>query len=71
MTILTNIGAKWIPKTIKRMTKSFYKPWNQIMHITKFGKQLDKEQEYLKFAGIEISDASKLQFYSEQMIDSQ
>ena len=47
-------------KTIKRMTKSFYKPWDQIMHITKFGKKLEEEQEYLQSAGIEISNAGSL-----------
>ena len=63
--------CKMDTKTIKRMTKLFYKPWDQIMHITKFGKQLDEEQEYLQSAGIESSDTSKLQFYTKQMIDSQ
>ena len=58
-------------KTIKKMTKSFYKPWDQVMHITKFAKHLDEQQEYLNSAGTEITDASKLQFYTEQIIDSQ
>ena len=62
--------CKMDTKTIKRTTKSFYKPWDQIMHITKFSKQLDEEQEYIQSAGIKISNASKLQFYTEQMIDS-
>ena len=62
--------CKMDTKTIKRLTKSFYKPWDQIIRIAKFGKQLDEEQEYLQSAGIEISDASKLQFYTGQMIDS-
>ena len=58
-------------KTIKSMTKSFYEPWNQIMHVTKFAKHLDEQQEYLQSAGIEISDASKLHFYTKRIIDSQ
>ena len=40
------------------------------MHVTKFGKQLDKEQKYLKTCGIKIDDDTKTQFYTEQMIDS-
>ena len=39
------------------------------MHVTKFAKHLDEQQEYLQSAGIEITDASKLQFYTEQIID--
>ena len=49
-------------KTIKKMTKLFYEPWDQVMHVAKFAKHLDEQQEYLKSAGIEITDASKLQF---------
>ena len=40
------------------------------MHITKFAKGLNKQQKYLKTTGIPISDESKLQFYTKQMIDS-
>ena len=58
-------------KIIKKMTESFYEPWDQVMHVTKFAKHLEEQQEYLKSAGIKITDASKLQFYTEQIIDSQ
>ena len=40
------------------------------MHITKFGKQLIKQQEYLQTCDIKIDDETKTQFYVEQMIDS-
>ena len=40
------------------------------MHLTKFGKQLNKEEAYLKTCGINIADDVKTQFYVEQMIDS-
>ena len=30
-------------KIIKMMTKSFYEPWNQIDHVTKFAQRLDKQ----------------------------
>ena len=53
------------------MTKSFYQKWNQMEHITKFAKRLDDEMTYLNtHDGIEITEANKLQFYTEQMLDS-
>ena len=57
-------------KTMKT-TKPIYEPWYQVMHVTNFSKHLNEQQEYLKSAGIEITNASKLQFYTEQIIDSQ
>ena len=58
-------------KTIKRMTKSFYQEWNQVDHITKFEKRLDDDMAYLNtHDGINITEANKLQFYTEQMLDS-
>ena len=58
-------------KTIKSTTKLFYEPWNQLMHVMKFAKHLDQQQECLQSAGIEITNASKLQFYTDQIIYSQ
>ena len=52
------------------MTATFYKPWNQVMHNTKFVKDLNKQQKYPKTTRINITDESKLQFYTEQTIDS-
>ena len=51
-------------KTIKKITKLFYEPWDQIMHITKFAKHLDKQQEYFKSAGIKITDAIQVSYSS-------
>ena len=68
---LNEYWCKMDTKPTQKMTKSFYEPWDQVMHVTKFAKLLDEQQEYLKSAGIEITDASKLQFYTEQIIDSQ
>ena len=52
------------------MRKEFYQPWDQVMHVNKFGKQLNKEQAYLKMYGINTDGDVKTQFYVEQMIDS-
>ena len=58
-------------KTIKRMTKSFYQEWDQVEHVTKFAKKLNDKMTYLNTPdGIEITEANKLQFYTEQMLDS-
>ena len=55
---------------VTKMTASFYELWDQVMHITKFAKQLDKQQDYLKITGVTITDKSKLQFYIKQILDS-
>ena len=53
------------------MTAGLYEPWiSNNMHITKFAKHLDERQEYLSTNGIKTTDAVKLQFYLEQMIDN-
>ena len=58
-------------KTSKRMTESCYQPWNQVEHVTKFAQRLDDEMVYLNgHDGIDITEANKLQFYTEQMLDS-
>ena len=56
--------------TRKVMRKEFYQPWDQVMHLTKFRKQLNKEQAYFKTCGVNIDDDVKTQLYVEQMIDS-
>ena len=57
-------------KTPKKMRKEFYESWDQIMHISKFGKHLRKEQIHLKSGNININNDAKTQFCVEQMIDS-
>ena len=57
--------------TIKRINEEYYKPWNQIDHITDFGIRLDEEQEHLANNKIEILEKDKLQFYIKQMYASQ
>ena len=57
-------------KEVKDTTTTFYEPSDQCIHATKFTKNLQKQQKYLKTTRIAISDKSKLQFYTKQMIDS-
>ena len=40
-----HLDAKWCrmdTKTPKKMKAEFYQPWDQVMHITKFGKHLNQ-----------------------------
>ena len=49
---------------VTKTSSSFYEPWDQVIHITKFAKQLDKQQVYQKSTGITITNESKLRFYT-------
>ena len=47
----THLDKRWCrmdTKTRKKMREEFYESRDQVMHISKFGKQLTKEQLYLK-----------------------
>ena len=57
-------------KVVTKMTADFYEPWDQGKHDTKFAKQLTKQQPYLQTTGNNVSNESRLQFYTEQMIKS-
>ena len=58
-------------KMIKRIPKNFYQEWNQVDHITKLAQRLDDDMTYLNtHDGINITEANKLQFYTEQMLGS-
>ena len=73
MDYFNHLDARWCKmdtETRKIMRKEFYKPWDRVMHVSKFGLKLDKEQKYLKTCGIIIDEESKVQFYGEQMINS-
>ena len=67
---LDNRWCKMETRTSQKIRAEFYQPWDQVMHLTKFGIQLNKEQAYLKTCGINIADDVKTQFYVEQMIES-
>ena len=66
---LDAIWCKMDTKAVTKITALFYEPWDQVMHITKFAKQLDRQQAYLKTTGINITEESKLQFYTKQILD--
>ena len=73
MDYFNHLDDRWCKmdtKMRKTMRKEFYEPWDQIMHVSKFGLKLNKEQKYLKTCGITIDEDAKVQFYTEQMINS-
>ena len=57
---LDKIWCRMDTKTRKKMRAEFYEPWDQVMHISKFGKHLNKEQKYLKTCGIDIDEEAKI-----------
>ena len=67
---LDALWCKMDTKAVIKMTASFYKTWDQVVHIRTFANQLDKQQVYLKTTGITITNESKLQVYTKQMLNS-
>ena len=63
MDYFDHFDEKWCKmdtKMRKQMRKEFYEPWDQVMHVSKFGLRLDKEQNYLKTCGITIDENAKI-----------
>jgi len=54
----------------KKLKDAYFTQWDRHEHLTAFGKQLDNDQTALIQSDITISDKDKLQFYLEQMYDS-
>ena len=54
----------------KKLKDAYFAQWDRHEHLTAFGKQLDDNQTTLIRSDITISDDDKLQFYLEQMYDS-
>jgi hypothetical protein len=54
----------------KKPKDAYFAKWDSHEHLTAFGKQLDNNQNALIWSDITISDVDKLQFYLEQIYDS-
>ena len=54
----------------KKLKDAYFAQWDRYEHLTAFGKRLDDNQTALIRSDITISDEDKLQFYLEQMYDS-
>jgi hypothetical protein len=71
--ILTHLDTRWCPLDIhgkKVLKKEFDTNWDPDTHLTAFGMKLNKEQHWLDPLGIVISNEDKLQFYMEQIYES-
>jgi hypothetical protein len=71
--ILKHLNSRWCLLDLhakKKLTQNYYTAWDNKIHLTAFGKDLDNNQTRIKHFGITISDKDKLQFYLEQMYAS-
>ena len=71
--ILNHLDTVWCPLDVqakKKLKDAYFAKWDSIEHLTAFGKRLDDDQTSLVRSDITISDEDKLQFYLEQMYDS-
>jgi hypothetical protein len=71
--ILEHLNDRWCPLDVraKRALKdAYYTKWDGDEHLTVFGKRLDDDQCALIWSDVTIADEDKLQFYLEQMYNS-
>jgi hypothetical protein len=71
--ILEHLNDCWCPldvKAKKTLKDAYYMKWDGNEHLTTFGKRLDDDQHALVRSDVTIADKDKLQFYLEQMYDS-
>ena len=55
---------------MKILKQQYYCKWDPDEHLTAFGKRLDNDQRALIRSDVTIADDDKLQFYLEEMYDS-
>ena len=71
--ILKHLNTIWCPldaQAKKKLKDAYFANWDSNKHLTAFGKRLDDDQSTLIRLDITISDEDKLQFYLEQIYDS-
>ena len=71
--IMEHLNDRWCPldvKAKKALKDAYYTKWDGEEHLTAFGKRLDDDQRALVRSDVTIADEDKLQFYLEQMYDS-
>ncbi len=71
--ILEHLNNRWCPLDVrakKALKDAYYTKWDGDEHLTAFGKCLDDDQRALVRSDVTIADKDKLQFYLEQMYDS-
>ena len=71
--ILEHLNDRWCPldvKAKKALKDAYYTKWDGDEHLTAFGKRLDDKQKALVCSYVTITDEDKLQFYLEEMYNS-
>ena len=72
--ILEHLNTRWCPldvKAKKELKTAYYTKWEHtVEHLMAFGKQLDNDQRALVQSDVTIADDDKLQFYLEEIYDS-
>ncbi len=71
--ILEHLNDRWCPLNVqakKVLKKEYYTKWDANEHLTAFGKRLNNDQHALIHSDVTIADNNKLQFYLEEIYDS-
>ncbi len=71
--ILEHLNDRWCSLDVrakKALKDAYYTKWDGDEHLTTFGKRLDDDQRALVRSDVTIADKDKLQFYLEQMYNS-
>jgi hypothetical protein len=71
--ILEHLNNRWCPLDVqakKALKKAYYTKWDSDEYLTAFGKRLDDDQRALIRSDVTIADDDKLQFYLEEIYDS-
>jgi hypothetical protein len=71
--ILEHLNDRWCPLEVKAkkvLKDAYYTKWDGDEHLTAFSNRLDDNQQALICSNITIVDEDKLQFYLEQMYNS-
>jgi hypothetical protein len=71
--ILEHLNNRWCPLDVqakKVLKKEYYTKWDADEHLTAFGKRLNDDQRALVHSDVTIANNNKLQFYLEEIYDS-
>jgi hypothetical protein len=71
--ILEHLNDRWRPLNVqakKVLKKEYYTKWDADKHLTAFRKRLNNDQCALVHSDVTIADNNKLQFYLEEIHNS-
>jgi hypothetical protein len=73
-TIVQHLRTEWCIVTTlekKQAAQAFHVQWDVASHITKFARELDKQQKLCRDIGVPAAEATKIQHYVESMYASE